>query len=79
MYGELESGSAPIPDTSTSRATPAAAASRATFSAPSTCTASNVTEGSSVTAIEFRLEVNQDRALNDVKDAIDAGALVVPG
>ncbi len=31
---------------------------------------STVTEGSSVTAIEFRLEVNQDRALNDVKDAI---------
>src|SRR3990172_3402608 len=31
---------------------------------------STVTEGSSLTAIEFRLEVNQDRALNDVKDAI---------
>ncbi len=31
---------------------------------------STVTEGSSVTMIEFRLEVNQDRALNDVKDAI---------
>ncbi len=31
---------------------------------------STVTEGSSVTTIEFRLEVNQDRALNDVKDAI---------
>ena len=31
---------------------------------------STVTEGSSVTLIEFRLEVNQDRALNDVKDAI---------
>ncbi|MDX2204104.1 MAG: efflux RND transporter permease subunit [Hyphomicrobiaceae bacterium] len=31
---------------------------------------STITEGSSVTAIEFRLEVNQDRALNDVKDAI---------
>ena len=31
---------------------------------------STVTEGSSVTVIEFRLEVNQDRALNDVKDAI---------
>src|SRR5258705_1139304 len=30
---------------------------------------SAVTEGSSVTTIEFRLEVNQDRALNDVKDA----------
>ncbi|HZT46895.1 MAG TPA: efflux RND transporter permease subunit, partial [Hyphomicrobiaceae bacterium] len=31
---------------------------------------STVTEGSSVTTIEFRLEINQDRALNDVKDAI---------
>jgi hydrophobe/amphiphile efflux-1 (HAE1) family protein len=31
---------------------------------------SAVTEGSSITTIEFRLEVNQDRALNDVKDAI---------
>jgi hydrophobe/amphiphile efflux-1 (HAE1) family protein len=31
---------------------------------------STVTEGSSVTVVEFRLEVNQDRALNDVKDAI---------
>ena len=31
---------------------------------------STVTEGSSVITIEFRLEVNQDRALNDVKDAI---------
>jgi hydrophobe/amphiphile efflux-1 (HAE1) family protein len=31
---------------------------------------STITEGSSVTTIEFRLEVNQDRALNDVKDAI---------
>ena len=31
---------------------------------------SAVTEGSSITSIEFRLEVNQDRALNDVKDAI---------
>ncbi|RTL71182.1 MAG: efflux RND transporter permease subunit [Hyphomicrobiales bacterium] len=31
---------------------------------------STITEGSSVTAIEFRLEINQDRALNDVKDAI---------
>ena len=31
---------------------------------------STVTEGSSVTVIEFRLEINQDRALNDVKDAI---------
>src|SRR4051812_12856048 len=31
---------------------------------------STVTDGSSVTAIEFRLEVNIDRAVNDVKDAI---------
>jgi len=31
---------------------------------------SAITEGSSVTTIEFRLEVNQDRAVNDVKDAI---------
>ena len=31
---------------------------------------SAVTEGSSITTIEFRLEVNQDRALNDVKDAV---------
>ncbi len=31
---------------------------------------STVTEGASTTVIEFRLETNQDRALNDVKDAI---------
>ncbi len=31
---------------------------------------STVTEGSSILTIEFRLETNQDRALNDVKDAI---------
>ncbi len=31
---------------------------------------STVTEGSSQTVIEFRLETNQDRALNDVKDAL---------
>jgi hydrophobe/amphiphile efflux-1 (HAE1) family protein len=31
---------------------------------------STVTDGQSLTAIEFRLEVNTDRALNDVKDAI---------
>jgi hydrophobe/amphiphile efflux-1 (HAE1) family protein len=31
---------------------------------------STLTEGSSVSVIEFRLETNQDRALNDVKDAI---------
>jgi len=32
---------------------------------------SSITDGSSVTLMEFRLEINQDRALNDVKDAID--------
>ena len=31
---------------------------------------STLTDGSSVTAIEFRLEINPDRAQNDVKDAI---------
>lgn len=31
---------------------------------------SQITDGQSVTSIEFRLEVNTDRALNDVKDAI---------
>ena len=31
---------------------------------------SDITDGQSVTGIEFRLEVNSDRALNDVKDAI---------
>jgi hydrophobe/amphiphile efflux-1 (HAE1) family protein len=31
---------------------------------------SNVTEGASVTTLEFRLEVDVDRALNDVKDAV---------
>ncbi len=31
---------------------------------------STITEGTSTTTIEFRLEVNEDRALNDVKDAI---------
>ena len=30
---------------------------------------STITDGQSVTAIEFRLEINTDRALNDVKDA----------
>ncbi len=29
-----------------------------------------VTEGSSLTTIEFRLEINSDRAVNDVKDAV---------
>ncbi len=31
---------------------------------------SSLTDGVSTTAMEFRLEVNQDRALNDVKDAV---------
>ena len=31
---------------------------------------STLTDGASTTAMEFRLEVSQDRALNDVKDAI---------
>ncbi|RZK93893.1 MAG: efflux RND transporter permease subunit, partial [Methylobacterium sp.] len=31
---------------------------------------SAITEGSSVTTVEFRLEVNTDRAVNDVKDAV---------
>lgn len=31
---------------------------------------SDITDGQSLTAIEFRLEINSDRALNDVKDAI---------
>jgi hydrophobe/amphiphile efflux-1 (HAE1) family protein len=39
---------------------------------------STVTDGQSMTLIEFRLEVNQDRALNDVKDAIDKIRLQLP-
>ena len=31
---------------------------------------STVTEGASITTIEFRLEINSDRALNDIKDAV---------
>ncbi|HWL71105.1 MAG TPA: efflux RND transporter permease subunit [Geminicoccus sp.] len=31
---------------------------------------STITDGSSVTAIEFRLEIDTDRALNDTKDAV---------
>ncbi len=31
---------------------------------------STVSEGASVSTIEFRLEINPDRALNDIKDAI---------
>lgn len=33
-------------------------------------TTSNITEGASTTIIEFQLETNPDRAINDVKDAI---------
>ena len=32
---------------------------------------STLTDGSSTTAIEFRLEIDTDRALNDVKDAVE--------
>ncbi|MFA5898740.1 MAG: efflux RND transporter permease subunit [Hyphomicrobium sp.] len=39
---------------------------------------STVTDGQSQTVIEFRLEVNQDRAVNDVKDAIDKIRLKLP-
>ena len=39
---------------------------------------STVTDGMSTTVMEFRLEVNQDRALNDVKDAIDKIRLDLP-
>ncbi|MBC8129831.1 MAG: efflux RND transporter permease subunit [Rhizobiaceae bacterium] len=31
---------------------------------------STITDGASVTAVEFRLEIDTDRALNDVKDAV---------
>ena len=39
---------------------------------------STVTDGNSTTVIEFRLEIDQDRALNDVKDAIDKIRLDLP-
>ncbi|CAN1723158.1 Efflux RND transporter permease subunit [Hyphomicrobium sp. 1Nfss2.1] len=39
---------------------------------------STVTDGQSQTVIEFRLEVNQDRAVNDVKDAVDKIRLELP-
>ena len=39
---------------------------------------STITEGSSVTTIEFRLEVNTDRAVNDVKDAVSKVRLNLP-
>ncbi len=40
---------------------------------------STITDGQSVTAIEFRLEVPADEALNDVKDAIDKIRADLPG
>jgi multidrug efflux pump subunit AcrB len=39
---------------------------------------SAVAEGSSITTIEFRSEVNQDRALNDVKDAVSRTRAELP-
>ena len=39
---------------------------------------STISEGSSITTIEFRLEVNQDRAVNDVKDAISKIRINLP-
>ncbi len=39
---------------------------------------SSITEGSSVTTVEFRLEVNTDRAVNDVKDAISKIRINLP-
>ncbi|WP_375464866.1 efflux RND transporter permease subunit, partial [uncultured Methylobacterium sp.] len=39
---------------------------------------STITEGSSVTTIEFRLEVNTDRAVNDVKDAVSKIRINLP-
>ncbi|GJE58255.1 efflux RND transporter permease subunit [Methylobacterium trifolii] len=39
---------------------------------------STITEGISTTTIEFRLEVNQDRAVNDVKDAISKIRINLP-
>lgn len=40
---------------------------------------SKITDGSSVTTTEFRLEVNSDRALNDVKDAVAKIRSDLPG
>ncbi len=40
---------------------------------------SAITEGSSVTTVEFRLEVNTDRAVNDVKDAVSKIRINYPG
>ncbi|MET0220837.1 MAG: efflux RND transporter permease subunit [Tardiphaga sp.] len=39
---------------------------------------SAITEGSSVTTVEFRLEVNPDRAVNDVKDAVSRIRINLP-
>ncbi|MCE4225867.1 efflux RND transporter permease subunit [Methylobacterium sp. C25] len=39
---------------------------------------SNISEGISATTIEFRLEVNQDRAVNDVKEAINKIRINLP-
>ncbi len=39
---------------------------------------STISEGSSVTTIEFRLETNHDRAVNDVKDAISKIRINLP-
>ena len=39
---------------------------------------STITEGSSVTTVEFRLEVNVDRAVNDVKDAVSKIRINLP-
>ncbi|QIJ76539.1 MMPL family transporter [Methylobacterium sp. CLZ] len=39
---------------------------------------STISEGASITTIEFRLEVNQDRAVNDVKDAISKIRINLP-
>ena len=39
---------------------------------------STISEGSSITTIEFRLETNQDRAVNDVKDAISKIRINLP-
>ena len=38
----------------------------------------DLTDGMSTTVMEFRLEINQDRALNDVKDAIARSAADLP-
>ena len=39
---------------------------------------STISEGSSVTTIEFRLETDQDRAVNDVKDAVSKIRINLP-